>query len=238
MVEVAEELVEAMGRRQEAVLVAQMVLAELPSRITQRFQRLGNGDIAVLDADGCARYANLGHAGPEHRLTCDEGRASGGAAVLRIIIGEHHAFIGEAVDVRRPVAHHAERIGADVRLTDIVAEDNQNVGFRGVLREGRAGRHGNRRGQHRSGKRQRFRLQRPGRGSGQQATRPLQIDSHNMSPLRPPWFAGTGKRSFSIGPGNVRANACDDKYVTVTKTVRGVLNPAMAGDLRVGRNPG
>jgi transposase len=41
------------------------------------------------------------------RLACDERRASSRAALLGVIVGEPHAFAGDAVDVRRPVAHHA-----------------------------------------------------------------------------------------------------------------------------------
>ena len=32
------------------------------------------------------------------------------------------------VDVRRPVAHQAHRVGTDIGLTDIVTPDNQHVG--------------------------------------------------------------------------------------------------------------
>ena len=42
VVEIAVELVEAVIGRQELVLVAKMVLAELPGRVTERLQHLGD----------------------------------------------------------------------------------------------------------------------------------------------------------------------------------------------------
>ena len=47
-------------------------------------------------------------------LAEDERRAAGGAALLRVGVGEERAFLRDAVDVRRLVAHHAEVVGADV----------------------------------------------------------------------------------------------------------------------------
>src|SRR5207253_10888154 len=44
-----------------------------------------------------------------------------------VVVGEHHTFAGNAVDVGRAVSHQSERVGADVRLADIVAEDDQDV---------------------------------------------------------------------------------------------------------------
>ena len=127
VIQIAEELVEAVIGRQILVEVAEMVLAELSRRIAQRLERLGDGDVAVLQADRSAGRADLGQAGAQAGLAGDERRAARRAAVLRVIVGEHHAFLGDAVDVRRLVAHHAERVGADVGLADVVAEDDEDV---------------------------------------------------------------------------------------------------------------
>ena len=59
MVEVAEELVEAVLGRQILVAVAEMVLAELAGGIAERLQRLGDGDVAVLQPDRRAGDADL-----------------------------------------------------------------------------------------------------------------------------------------------------------------------------------
>ena len=52
VIEVAVELVETVIGRQELIAVAEMVLAELPRGISQRFQRLGDGDISCLQSCG------------------------------------------------------------------------------------------------------------------------------------------------------------------------------------------
>ena len=54
-----------------------------------------------------AGNADLGQAGAQADLAGDEGRAARRAAVLGVVVGEHHAFLGDAVDVRRLVAHQA-----------------------------------------------------------------------------------------------------------------------------------
>jgi hypothetical protein len=51
VIEVAEELVEAVVGWQELVLVAQMVLAELSRRIAERLEQLGDGWVFRPDAD-------------------------------------------------------------------------------------------------------------------------------------------------------------------------------------------
>jgi hypothetical protein len=48
---------------------------------------------------------------------------------LAIPVGEQRAFIGDAIDVRRPVTHHAPVVGADIELANVIAPDHQNVGF-------------------------------------------------------------------------------------------------------------
>src|SRR4029077_17089347 len=45
VIKIAEELIEAMNGGQEFVAVAKMVLAELPGRVTQRFEQFGERGI-------------------------------------------------------------------------------------------------------------------------------------------------------------------------------------------------
>jgi len=52
-----------------------------------------------------------------------------GAALLGVVVREHRAFLRDAVDVRRAITHHAVGVRADVRDTDIVAEDDEMFGF-------------------------------------------------------------------------------------------------------------
>jgi hypothetical protein len=72
-------------------------------------------------------------------LASDESRASGGAALLAVIIGEEHPLLADRIDVGRAVSHQSVRVGADIRLADIVAPNNDNIGLRTLL--GRRFRH-------------------------------------------------------------------------------------------------
>ena len=66
-------------------------------------------------------------------------RAPGGAARLGVVVHEHAAFVGDAVDVRRFADHQAAVIAARLHPADVVAHDEQDVGFL-VLRLGRSDR--------------------------------------------------------------------------------------------------
>ena len=129
VVEVAEELVEAVDRGQELVPVAEMVLAELAGDVAQRLEQLGDGRVLGLQPLVGARQADLGQPGADRRLAGDERGAPGGAALLAVPVGEHRPFLGDAVDVRRPVPHDAVVVGADVEPADVVAPDDEDVRF-------------------------------------------------------------------------------------------------------------
>ena len=133
VVEVAEELVEAVRGRQELVLVAQVVLAELAGRVAQRLQHLGDGRVFGLQADIGSRHADLGQARADRVLSGDEGGASRGAALLPVVVGEGDALVGDAVDVRRAVAHLPAAVVADVPPADVIAPENQDVRLASVL---------------------------------------------------------------------------------------------------------
>ncbi|MNH27593.1 hypothetical protein D3C79_877100 [compost metagenome] len=145
MVEVAEELVEAVVAGQVLVTIPQVVLAELAGGVAVGLEGLGYGDITGLQADRHAGHAHLGQTGSQYGLARDEGRASRRAAVLRVIVGEHHAFLGDAVDVGSLITDDPLAIGADVGLANVVTEDHQDVGF--VCRHGGRGPQGRRYGQ-------------------------------------------------------------------------------------------
>ena len=127
MVEVAEELVEAVRRGQELVAVAEMVLAELAAHVAERLQHLGDGRVFLLQADRRTGQADLGQAGPERALTGDEGGTAGGAALLAVVGRQNRALVGDAVDVGRLEAHHALVPDAEIPQPDIVAEDHEDV---------------------------------------------------------------------------------------------------------------
>jgi hypothetical protein len=62
-------------------------------------------------------------------LAGDERRAPGGTRLLRVIIREQRAFLGDTVDVRRRAAHHAAMVGADIPDANIVGHDNEDIGL-------------------------------------------------------------------------------------------------------------
>ena len=127
VVEIAVELVEAVVGRQHRVEIAEVVLAELAGRVALVLERRGDGDDLLVHADRRAGNADLGQAGAIDALPGDEGRAARGAGLFAVGIGEHHAFLGDAVDVGRLIAHQAVRIAAQVRDADVVAPDDEDI---------------------------------------------------------------------------------------------------------------
>jgi len=73
--------------------------------------------------------AALEQAGAEAALAGDEARAAGGAALLSVLVGKQCPLFSDAVNVRRLVAHHALVVGADVPVADVIAPDDEDVGF-------------------------------------------------------------------------------------------------------------
>ncbi len=132
VVEVAEPLIEPVDRGQHVVAVAEVVLAELARHVAQRLQQFGQSRIGLREPFRRAGQADLGEAGADGRLPGDECRAAGGAALLAVPVGEQRALLGDAVDVRRLVAHLAHVVGADVELADVVAPDDEDVGLLGL----------------------------------------------------------------------------------------------------------
>jgi hypothetical protein len=63
MIEVAEELVEAVHRRQELVAVAEVVLAELAADVTLRLEQFGDRRVFRLESEFRSRQADLGQPG-------------------------------------------------------------------------------------------------------------------------------------------------------------------------------
>ena len=118
-----------MHGRQEFVLIAKVVLAELAGGVAQSFERGGNRYGLRGYADGCAGLTDRGHAGADRQLAGDEVGAACRAARLGVVIGEQHALGGELVEVRRAARHHAAVVGADVPHADVVAHDDDDVGL-------------------------------------------------------------------------------------------------------------
>src|SRR5215475_9585537 len=116
-----------MLRWQVLVPVTEVILAELASGIAERFEQFGNSGIFGTHARRGAWQADLTQTRAEDALAHNEHRAAGGTALLGIVVGENHALVSDAVDVRGAVSHHALRIGADVRLADVITPDDENI---------------------------------------------------------------------------------------------------------------
>jgi hypothetical protein len=129
VIEVAEELVEAMVGRQHVVQVAEVVLAELTSGVPLLLEQRRDGDDLLRHADRRARQADLRQPGAIHALAGDERSAPGGAALLAVRIREHHPFLREPVDVGRVIAHQTVRIATQIRDADVVAPEHEDVGL-------------------------------------------------------------------------------------------------------------
>ena len=129
VVKIAEELVESMDGRQEFIPIAKMVFPELASRVAERLEQFGDGRVFRLESDRGAGHADLGQARAEWVLAGNEGCSTCGAALLAVEVRESHSLFGDAVDVRRPVAHHAAAEVADVPDTDVVAQRIRMFGF-------------------------------------------------------------------------------------------------------------
>jgi hypothetical protein len=132
VVEVPEELVESVHRRQMLVLVAEVVLAELSGGVALRLQQTGDRRVLRTHPDRRAGDPDLRQAGAKHALAHNERRPAGGAALLAIPVGEQHPFVGDAVDIRGAVAHDAVAVAAQVRHSDVVTPDDDDVGLRVV----------------------------------------------------------------------------------------------------------
>src|SRR5580693_4581738 len=85
-----------------------------------------------MQSDCGAGHADFGEASADRVLTGDEARASGRAALLAIPIGETRAFLRDAVDVGRLVAHHALAVIADVPIADVIPPNDEDIWFVGL----------------------------------------------------------------------------------------------------------
>ena len=129
VVEIAEEFVEAVVGRQEFVLVAEMVLAELAGHVAERLEVVRRSSGLPCGCPGPPPAGRPWTARPERQLASDERGTPGGTALLRVVGHELAAFPGKPVDVRRAVADDAAVIGADIPETDVIPHDDEDVGF-------------------------------------------------------------------------------------------------------------
>jgi len=120
-----------MHRGQILVAIAKMIFADLRRRVAVGLEQFGDCRILVLQALFRRWHADFQQAGTEGCLSEDERGTPCRAGLLRVVVGEQRAFLGDAVDVRRASAHHAAMVGADIPDAHVVGHDDDNVGFLG-----------------------------------------------------------------------------------------------------------
>ena len=92
VVQVAEEFVEAVHRRQELVQVAEVVLAELAGGVALRLERGGERAGLGRNADVGAGLADGRQTRAERNLAGDEVGPARRATRLGVVVGEQHAL--------------------------------------------------------------------------------------------------------------------------------------------------
>src|SRR6516165_480683 len=104
-----------------------MVLAELPGRVAERFERGSKRARLVRNTDIGAGLTNCSQSGAKRDLPGAEIGAAGGAARFGVVIGEAHAIGGKLVEIWRLAGHDALVIGADIEPADVVTHDHENI---------------------------------------------------------------------------------------------------------------
>ena len=129
VVEVAPVFLEAVRRRQGRGVVAQVVLAELAGGVAEIEQELGERRSAGPQIGRAAGQLRRNHAGAQRIHAGEEGIAPGGAALHGDVVHEDCALVPDAVDVRRFPDHQAAMVDARLHPADVVAHDEEDVGF-------------------------------------------------------------------------------------------------------------
>ena len=129
VVEVAEELIKAVHRRQMLVAIAEVVLAELARAVALGLEQLGDGGVFILEALLGPRQAHLAEPGAVDALAGDEGGATGGATLLGVVVDQLGPFICHPVDIWGLVPHQSVAIAAQVALADVIAPEDEDVGL-------------------------------------------------------------------------------------------------------------
>ena len=127
VIEIAEELIEAMQRWQEFVEVAEMVFAELSRSIAHGLERCGDSRRLRRHADLGTGLADRGQSGADGKLAGDEVGATRRTTRFGIVVGEPHSAGSQLVEVRGLARHDALVIGTDVVPTNVIAHDDDDV---------------------------------------------------------------------------------------------------------------
>jgi hypothetical protein len=115
--------------RQVFFQVAEVVLAELCSRVAARLQNLGERDVLLLQTCWRTRRADGGQPRAYRQLTGDEGSTPSRAARLCVERAQPQSFVADSIDVGCLHAHDVAAIGGHIHLANVITEYHQDVGF-------------------------------------------------------------------------------------------------------------
>src|SRR5262249_22961060 len=124
---ISEEFIEAVYRRQILVQIAEVVLAELPGGVALRLQGASKRHRLRGDTDVCTSLSYRRQTGTDRQLAGDEVRPTRRAAGFGVIVGKHHAFRCQLVEVRRLPRHHSTMVSTNVEPADVVTHDDEDV---------------------------------------------------------------------------------------------------------------
>jgi len=118
VVEVTEELIETMHRRQILILIPKMVFTKLAGSIPQRFQQFRDGRVFIGHTNISTWHPHLGKPCTYRVLAGDKSRSSGCTALLG---SKGYSFISDPIYIRRPEPHLTAAVIADVPPADIIS---------------------------------------------------------------------------------------------------------------------
>jgi hypothetical protein len=72
-------------------------------------------------------HSDFGQTSAERVLTRDECCATCGTALLAVVVGEGAAFLGNAIDIRGLIAHHAAAKVTEIPRANVIAPKDQNI---------------------------------------------------------------------------------------------------------------
>ena len=87
------------------VAVTQMILAKLAGGITFALEQACDGRVFFIHTLFSARQADFTKPGAEYTLSGNKRRPACRAALLTVIVGKHHTFVGDPVNIGCLVTH-------------------------------------------------------------------------------------------------------------------------------------
>src|SRR2546429_3762636 len=110
-------------------MVAEMVLAELAGAVAQIVEERGESGRPGPQVRRAAWELRRDHARAQRIHAREEGIAPGRATLLSIVGHHDCTFLRNPVNVRRFPDHQAAMIAARLHPADIIAHDEQDIGF-------------------------------------------------------------------------------------------------------------